>query len=72
MLAKVERRLEGAAAEVPAWVTTEKDAVKLRGRLKSAQRLWVLEMTVLPDPRWESFFLESLIRQRVVRHERED
>jgi tetraacyldisaccharide 4'-kinase len=71
-LADVERRLQGASAEAPDWVTTEKDAVKLKGRLKSAQRLWVLEMKVVPDPRWEGFFLESLIRQRVVRHERKD
>jgi tetraacyldisaccharide 4'-kinase len=68
-LLEIERRLAGASADTPDWITTEKDAVKLRGRLKAAHRLWVLEMAVVPDPRWEAFFLEALIRQRVLRGE---
>jgi tetraacyldisaccharide 4'-kinase len=68
-LAKLERALADASADAPGWITTEKDAVKLRGRLTAADRLWVLEMAVVPDPRWEAFFLEALVRQRVLRHE---
>ena len=46
----------------PRWITTEKDAVKLRGRLSAAERLWVLEMEVVPDPGWDEFFQGFLRR----------
>ena len=46
----------------PHWITTGKDAVKLRGRLSGAERLWVLEMEVVPDPAWGEFFQRFLRR----------
>jgi tetraacyldisaccharide 4'-kinase len=49
----------GAAAR---WITTEKDAVKLRGRIPAPERLWVLEMAVAPEPAAETFFFDSLRR----------
>ena len=61
-LYRIERLLADAPADVPAWITTEKDAVKLRGRLVHADRLWVLEMAVDPDPAWEPYFTEFLAR----------
>lgn len=49
-----------AAAEAPCWVTTEKDAVKLTGRLQHADRLWVLELEVRPEPAAEAFFFDFM------------
>ena len=50
--------LEKEMAQQPdiLWVTTEKDAVKLRGRLNHPERLWAVEMEVLPTPEANTFF----------------
>ena len=50
----------GAAATQPQWITTEKDAVKLAGRIQGAERLWVLEMEVLPDTQAQAFFFDFI------------
>ena len=50
------------AAPGPRWLTTEKDAVKLAGRLTPAERLWVLEMEVIPDAAAQAFFFDFLAR----------
>ncbi|MFI5399478.1 MAG: tetraacyldisaccharide 4'-kinase [SAR324 cluster bacterium] len=52
----------GSAGSGPEWITTEKDAVKLRGRLKppAAARLWVLAMEAVPEPAARAFFLDRL------------
>ena len=49
-------------ASGPEWITTEKDAVKLRGRLHApaAARLWVLAMEAVPEPAARAFFLDRL------------
>ncbi len=52
----------GEAAAGPRWLTTEKDAVKLAGRLQPAQRMWVLEMEVLPDAAARAFFFDFIAR----------
>jgi tetraacyldisaccharide 4'-kinase len=46
----------------PLWLTTEKDAVKLRGRLapEACSRLWVLAMEAVPEPDARAFFLDRL------------
>jgi tetraacyldisaccharide 4'-kinase len=44
----------------PQWVTTEKDAVKLTGRLRHPQGLWVLEMAVTPEPAAQAFFFDFI------------
>lgn len=49
-----------AASEGPDWITTEKDAVKLRGRLGVPERLWVLAMEAVPEPAARAFFLDRL------------
>ena len=53
---------DAAAAAGPEWITTEKDAVKLRGRLSAgaAARLWVLAMEAVPEPAARAFFLDRL------------
>ncbi|HEX7928683.1 MAG TPA: tetraacyldisaccharide 4'-kinase, partial [bacterium] len=61
-LAALDARLAGASAERVEWVTTEKDATKLRGRLAQGDRLWVLEMDVAPEPAARAFFFDSLRR----------
>ncbi len=61
-LAALAERLQGADPERPDWITTEKDATKLRGRLAPADRLWVLEMDVVPEPAAQAFFFDSLRR----------
>ena len=38
------------------WLTTEKDAVKLRSIEELMMKLWVVEMEIYPDPEWQSFF----------------
>ncbi len=48
------------ASDGPDWITTEKDAVKLRGRLGAPERLWVLAMAAEPEPAAREFFLERL------------
>jgi tetraacyldisaccharide 4'-kinase len=48
------------ASDGPDWITTEKDAVKLRGRLGSPERLWVLAMAAAPESAAREFFLEKL------------
>jgi tetraacyldisaccharide 4'-kinase len=64
-LAPLEGRLAGADPGAPDWLTTEKDAVKLRGRLRAADRLWVLRMEVRPEPAAEGFFFDLLARLAV-------
>lgn len=64
-LAPLEGRLAGADPGAPDWLTTEKDAVKLRGRLRAADRLWVLRMEVRPEPAAEGFFFDLLERLAV-------
>ena len=48
------------ASDGPDWITTEKDAVKLRGRLGAPERLWVLAMAVEPEPAAREFFFARL------------
>jgi len=55
-------KLQAAQGLAPLWVTTEKDAVKLRGRVAQPERVWVLEMAVVPEPAAETFFFDSLRR----------
>jgi tetraacyldisaccharide 4'-kinase len=52
----------GGTTDPPRWLTTEKDAVKLRGRLspEAAQRLWVLAMEAVPEPPARAFFLDRI------------
>lgn len=50
------------------WVTTEKDWTKLKAFPELAADLWVLEMTVVPDPEWEEFFQDFLHQQRKPIH----
>jgi len=50
--------LQAAPDEPPAWLTTEKDAVKLAGHLEPARSLWVLEMEARPEPAAEAFFFD--------------
>ena len=38
------------------WLTTEKDAIKLRSIEELMMKLWVVEMEIYPDPEWQSFF----------------
>ena len=45
---------------LPLWLTTEKDAVKLRGRLKNPGRLGVLEMAMVPEPDAQAFFFDFI------------
>ncbi len=59
-LSRLHQALAGADAGAPGWLTTEKDAVKLRGRLSNPERLWVLEMEVLPEPAAHDFFFDYL------------
>lgn len=44
----------------PRWLTTGKDAVKLRGRLIHGQYLGVLEMEMLPEPAARAFFFDFI------------
>jgi tetraacyldisaccharide 4'-kinase len=44
------------------WLTTEKDAVKLRGRLRTPERMWVLEMEVVPEAAAQAFFFDFIAR----------
>ena len=54
--------LEGEPpGDAPLWITTEKDAVKLRGRM-TGTHLWVIEMEVVPSPEAEAFFFAFLTR----------
>ncbi len=46
--------------EAPALLTTEKDAVKLKGRLAAPHRVWVLEMEVRPEPAARGFFFDFI------------
>lgn len=41
-------------------VTTEKDAVKLRGRMANPELLWALEMDARPEAAAEAFFFEFM------------
>lgn len=62
VLTALDRSLGAGSEESALWLTTEKDAVKLRGRLDRPERLWVLEMAVAPDPAWAPVFAEFLAR----------
>ena len=59
-VALLDSRLADAPAETARWLTTSKDAVKLQGRLEHADRLWVLEMEVVPEPAARAFFFDFL------------
>jgi len=48
------------ASDGPDWITTEKDAIKLRGRLGAPERLWVLAMAAEPEAAAREFFVERL------------
>ena len=60
------RRIGGSRNSSPGdadwWLTTEKDAVKLRGRLApdAAKRVWVVTMEAVPEPAARAFFLDTL------------
>jgi tetraacyldisaccharide 4'-kinase len=60
--AHLDARLKSAHPDRPEWITTEKDATKLRGRLAHADRMWVLEMEVVAEPAAQAFFFDSLGR----------
>lgn len=51
---------------LPLWLTTEKDAVKLRGRLKLPGRLGVLEMEVVPEPAAQAFFFDFIQKCGII------
>ena len=38
------------------WLTTEKDAVKLKSFQQQLKQLWVVKMKIQPDPEWPAFF----------------
>jgi tetraacyldisaccharide 4'-kinase len=61
-LAAVETALEATDPGRLNGVTTEKDAARLRGTLEHPERLWVLEMEVVPEPAARAFFFDSLRR----------
>lgn len=54
----LQERVESSGAE--GWVTTAKDAVKLRAFPELAESGWVLTMTVQPEPAWAAFWSERL------------
>ena len=41
-------------------LTTEKDAVKLRNFAELGEKIWVIEMEMIPDKLWNDFFSEFL------------
>jgi len=41
-------------------LTTEKDAVKLRNFAELGEKIWVIEMEMIPDNLWNDFFAEFL------------
>lgn len=49
------------------WITTEKDAVKLRHFPQTFSSIWVLEMTLIPDPKWHQFFIDFLDKKGLQR-----
>ncbi|MEE8436156.1 MAG: tetraacyldisaccharide 4'-kinase [bacterium] len=51
---------------LPLWLTTEKDAVKLRGRLKTPGRLGVLEMAMVPEPDAQAFFFDFIQKCGII------
>lgn len=57
---KLDALLAQSSGDGPLWLTTGKDAVKLRGRLAQGERLWVLEMEVEPEPAAQAFFFDFL------------
>lgn len=64
-LAALDRALAEAPDDTPDWVaphwvTTEKDAVKLRGKLRHGDRLWVLEMAVVPEQAARACFFDFI------------
>ena len=64
-IAALSGQIAGGSAggdPAPVWVTTEKDAVKLRGRLtpRAQEALWVLVMEAVPDPDAQAFFLDRI------------
>jgi tetraacyldisaccharide 4'-kinase len=56
----LERLTAEADPDRPQWLTTEKDAVKLKGRIANPERVWVLEMEVVPEPAAAAFFFDFL------------
>lgn len=53
-LARLEEHLKASAPRP--WIVTEKDAVKLAGRIQDVERVWVLAMKLVPEPACEEFF----------------
>ena len=41
-------------------LTTEKDAIKLKEYPELAEKIWCVEMKVVPDPQWEEFLIDFL------------
>ena len=56
----LERLVAAADPAAPEWLTTEKDAVKLRGAPGLVERMWVVEMEVVPEPAAAAFFFDFL------------
>jgi tetraacyldisaccharide 4'-kinase len=54
----LQERLKTSNAD--GWVTTEKDAVKLRAFPELAESGWVLTMAVKPEPAWADFWSKRL------------
>ncbi|HEX9841823.1 MAG TPA: tetraacyldisaccharide 4'-kinase [bacterium] len=61
-LARVQRYVAAQAAAGCTVLTTEKDAVKLQGRLGAGSEPLVLEMGVRPEPAAEDFFIALMQR----------
>jgi len=59
-LERLATEAAGADPAAPAWVTTEKDAVKLRDRFPRPDRLWVLRMEARPESAAEAFFIDFM------------
>lgn len=55
-ISEINKILGMEATEMPQWLTTEKDAVKLKKRLSGLERLWILDVTMVPEPEAEAFF----------------
>ena len=64
----LENALASNEGSVDFWLTTEKDAVKLRDRIEDQDKLWVVEMELLPDGDAVKF-LEHFINNLPPRNE---
>ncbi|MBF0287175.1 MAG: tetraacyldisaccharide 4'-kinase [SAR324 cluster bacterium] len=57
--------LQKKKIEPDIWITTEKDAVKLKQFPQLATEVWTLEMQVLPDSTWQEFFVDFLNKMKL-------